>query len=226
MSNFTTVNRPFNDLTTRGERTAERGRERREKKSERTVEKNNGIKKKQRARDAPSRLPFILDGKAAKTCVYKSYAKTRWKRGRALNLVNLDFIRCPEKELFSSGDDSSAEGKKSGRYTGDNEKGVENKPTAPLALLYTYLRYAMRGSLERDSAFLSVFFFENPHDFFFPAVLFLLPHSLAVFKGPVLEQRYKCCSLSFSRGYHRSVLLLGMIPFFPFARGFIIIGVK
>lgn len=54
--------------------------------------KKHCIKKKQRV------WRFILsffhvDGKAAKTRVYKSYAKTRWKRGRALNLVNLDFIR-------------------------------------------------------------------------------------------------------------------------------------
>lgn len=44
-----------------------------------------------------ARLSFIPHGKAAKTRVYKSYAKTRWRsareRGRALNLVNLDFIR-------------------------------------------------------------------------------------------------------------------------------------
>jgi len=110
-------------------------------------------------------------------------------RGRALNLVNLDFIRCLEKELFSSGDDSSAKKEKSARYTGDNEEGVENKPTVPLALLYTYLRYATRGSPERDSAFLS--FFENPHVFFLSLYsrFFSFPLSPAALKRPVLEQR-------------------------------------
>jgi len=54
--------------------------------------KKHCIKKKQRVwRSIPSF--FDVDGKAAKSRVYKSYAKTRWKRGRALNLVNLDFIR-------------------------------------------------------------------------------------------------------------------------------------
>lgn len=75
---------------------------------------------------------------------------------------------------------------KSGRYTGDNEDGVENKPTAPPALLYTYLGDT-EGCGELESlAFLS-FFRKNPHDFFLPfaSFSFLPPSSPG---GPALGQ--------------------------------------
>lgn len=101
MSNFITVNRPFNDLTTscgKRQRVREKESGRDRTGEEKEIDRMEDEKQECGARSNALRLAclsFIPHGKAAKTRVYKSYAKTRWKRarGRALNLVNLDFIR-------------------------------------------------------------------------------------------------------------------------------------
>lgn len=162
------------------------------------------MRKNQRAwRFLPVFLSRLPTEKPAKTRVYKSYAKTRWKRGRALNLVNLDFIRYSPgdrernvRAFFAS--DSTSKGRKKrpvhGRQRGWGWKQANG--TAGI-IIYLFGRYRLVRELESP---LSSLFSREPAWFF---SLFSLYPSKDLLWDTMINAT---CAFSFSLSHLRILL--------------------
>lgn len=154
--------------------------------------------KEEATRDASSRLPFIPTEKPQKpACINRMQRRGGSAVGPLIQLIQILSV-ARRRSFFRAATILPRRGKKAPGTRETTRKGLENKPTAPLALLYTYLRYATRGSPERDSAFLS-FFFSKTRMIFFSRSILACSFSLspAVSKG-LSQNNDKCCSFSLS----------------------------